>query len=126
VLNNSPSEHDRAQFIWRYEAAWTLLWALGFVARLGRPDQVCNVEFVAKTMIETTTSRFIEESELRPTADILDQADLIYRYHWAVRDASLKGQKIPARLNADVALERHHTLNWLILDEEWDDVSIDT
>ena len=27
VLDNSPSQHDRVQFIWRYEAASTLLWA---------------------------------------------------------------------------------------------------
>jgi hypothetical protein len=34
VLDNSPSQQDRIQFIWRYEAASTLLWALGFVAQL--------------------------------------------------------------------------------------------
>src|SRR5690349_13966514 len=30
VLDDSPSQHDRIQFTWRHEAAWTLLWALGF------------------------------------------------------------------------------------------------
>jgi hypothetical protein len=37
VLDHSPSPHDRYQFVWRYEAASTLLWALGFVAQLGKP-----------------------------------------------------------------------------------------
>lgn len=90
VLDKSPSQHDRIQFTWRHEAAWTLLWALGFVAQLGKPSQICDVEFAARTMAERTTSRFIEESELRPIADILDRADLIYRYHWAVRNALRK------------------------------------
>jgi hypothetical protein len=128
VLDNSPSQHDRVQFIWRYEAASTLLWALGFVAQLGKPVQPCDVEFAVGTMTETTTSQFIEDSELRPIADILDQVDLIYRYHWAVRNARIKGQQIPADLNPDVTDERHYALNWLIgyLEQAWDDVSTDT
>ena len=128
VLDNAPSEHDRTQFIWRYEAAWTLLWALGFVVQLGKPAQICDVEFAARTMTGTTTSQFIEDSELRPISDILDEADLIYRYHWAVVDARLKGQPMPAGLNPDVTLERHHALNWLIgyLEQAWDDVTTST
>ena len=128
VLDNSPSQHDRVQFIWRHEAASTLLWALGFVAQLGKPVQPCDVEFAVSTMTGTTTSQFIEDSELRPIADILDQADLIYRYHWAVRNACLKGQQIPADLHPDVTVERHYALNWLIgyLEQAWDDVSTDT
>jgi hypothetical protein len=128
VLDNSPSQHDRVQFIWRYEAASTLLWALGFVAQLGKPVQPCDAEFAVSTMTGTTTSQFIEDSELRPIADILDQVDLIYRYHWATRNAHLKGQQIPADLNPDVTDERHYALNWLIgyLEQAWDDVSTDT
>ena len=128
VLDNSPSQHDRVQFIWRYEAASTLLWALGFVAQLGKPVQPFDAEFAVSTMTGTTTSQFIKDSELRPIADILDQADLIYRYHWAVRNARLKGQQIPADLHPDVTEERHYALNWLIgyLEQAWDDVSTDT
>jgi hypothetical protein len=128
LLDNSPSEHDRIQFIWRHEAVWTLLWALGFVAQLGKPVQTCDVKFSVATITERTSSEFIADSELRPIADILDQADLIYRYHWAVRNASLAGQQIPAALNPDVTVERHHALNWLIgyLEQAWDDVSTDT
>ncbi|MBR0848325.1 DUF4272 domain-containing protein [Bradyrhizobium diazoefficiens] len=128
VLDNSPSQHDRIQFTWRHEAAWTLLWALGFVAQLGKPDQICDVSFAASTMAQRTTSEFIDDSELRPIADILDQADLIYRYHWAVSNARIKGQQMPAALNPGVTQERHHALNWLIgyQDQTWDHVTTDT
>lgn len=128
VLDNSPSQHDLIQFTWRYEAAWTLLWALGFVAELGKPAQICDVEFAVRMMTETTTSQFIEASELRPIADILDQADLIYRYHWAVRNARIKGQQIPAALDPGVTQERHHALNWLIgyMEQAWDHVTTST
>ena len=128
VLDTSPSEHDLIQFVWRHEAAWTLLWALGFVAELGKPAQICDVEFAAKTRAERTTPQFIEDSKLRPIADILDQADLIYRYHWAVRSADMKGQQVPAGLDPGVTEERHYALNWLIgYDEQaWDQVTTDS
>ena len=128
VLDNSPSQHDRIQFTWRHEAAWTLLWALGFVAQLGKPAQICDVEFAAGTMAKRTTSQFIEDSELRPIAEILDQADLIYRYHWAARNARIRGQPVPAGLDPGVTQERHHALNWLIgyNEEAWDDVTTHT
>jgi hypothetical protein len=128
VLDSSPSQHERLQFAWRYEAASTLLWALGFVAQLGKPVQPCDVEFAVGTMSGTTTSQFIKHSELRPLADILDQVDLVYRYHWAVRNARIKGQQIPADLDPSVTEERHYALNWLIgyLEQAWDDVSTDT
>jgi hypothetical protein len=129
VLDSAPSQHDRIQFTWRYEAAWALLWALGFVAQLGKPAQICDVKFAVRTMTQRTTSKFIEDAELRPIASILDQADLIYRYHWAVRDAHLKGQPMPAALDPGVTAERHYAFNWLIgfwKDQAWDNITTDT
>ena len=126
VLDKSPSQQDRIQFTWRHEAAWTLLWALGFVAQLGKPAQICDVEFAAGTMAQTTTSQFIEDSKLRPITEILDQADLIYRYHWAVRNARIKGQQIPAALDPGVTQERHYALNWLVMEQAWDDITTAT
>jgi hypothetical protein len=99
---------------------------LGFVAELGTPTHACDVNLAASAMTERTTSQFIEDSKLRPIADILDQADLIYRYHWAVRNARLKGQQTPGALDAGVTQERHHALNWLVMEEAWDDVTTDT
>ena len=85
------------------------------------------MNFAVSKKLERTTSQFIEDSELRPIADILDQADLIYRYHWAVTNARMKGQQIPAGLDAGVTQERHYALNWLIGTEQaWDDVTTDT
>ena len=38
-----PSIHDRSQFSWRYECAYTLLWALGYIDELKKPDSECDV-----------------------------------------------------------------------------------
>lgn len=128
IHDPSPSEHDKTQFIWRYEAAWVLLWALGYVDELTYPDKICDVPKAVRFMQKRTKDEFIADAKLRPISDILDQADLIYRYHWAVVDARIKGKQSPSNLDSSVVLERHYALNWLIgyMNQAWDDISTDT
>lgn len=123
-----PSQHDRIQFSWRYEAACTLLWALGYIGELGKPTAICDVAGAVKVMHQRSNEQFLADARLRPLVEILDQADLIYRYHWAVVDARIKGQLAPAGLEPGVTLERHYALNWLIgyQDQPWDEISTDT
>jgi len=116
------------QFSWRGECVWVLLWSLGYVDELDRPEKECDAEKIADLFEKHPKDAFLKDAKLRPLGEILDQADLIYRYHWAVVDSRVKGNEAPAKLNADVVAERHYVLNWLIgyLDQEWDAVSTDT
>ena len=128
IDNPEPSQFDKTQFIWRYEAAWVLLWALGYVEELKPPTEICDVPASVSFLRERGREQFITDSELRPINELLDQNDLIYRYHWAVVDSRVNGLKIPKEIDSSVILERHYALNWLIgyMDQEWDDVSTDT
>lgn len=123
------SDRSKIQATWKIEAVWTLLWALGKIERIEFPTTICDTELIQSLMprLDGTTDRFIEEADLRDTHTILDATDLIYRIHWAVRDAQLNGLQVPAQLDPDVVQERHYTLNWLIFyAEHWDDVTTDT
>ena len=126
--NISPTDHDRVQFVWRYEAAWVLLWALGYVEKLEKPTDICDVPRAVTFMHERKVMQFVADAKLRSMQEILDKADQIYRYHWAVVDARIKGTEAPAALEPGVTLERHYALNWLIgyMEQEWDDISTDT
>jgi hypothetical protein len=128
IDSRAPSQHDRSQFSWRFECAWVLLWALGYVDKLEKPVSPCNPASAFGFMRPRTPARFIAEAKLRNLSEILDQADRIYRYHWAVVDARVNGKPTPAGLDADVVMERHYALNWLIgyMKQEWDDISTDT
>jgi hypothetical protein len=128
IKNPKPSEKDRAKFSWRYECLWVGLWSLGYVETLDRPGGICDVPRAVGFLRDRDTAQFIKDAKLRPLAEILDQADLIYRYHWAVVDARLKKQPAPARLEGGVVQERHYILNWLIgyMAQDWDDISTDT
>jgi hypothetical protein len=128
INDPAPSEHDRIQFCWRYECLWVFLWALGFVEKLARPDQVCDAGTAVRHLVDHSTESFIAAARLRSIEEILDEADLAYRYDWAAVDARVKGQPAPAGLDGGIIKERHYALNWLIgyMNEAWDDVSTDT
>jgi len=128
LSSSTPPPQDVVSFTWRYESAWTLLWALGYVSELGKPSDICDVPMAVKTMKERTAEQFLNDANLRPLAQVLDQADLTYRYHWAVVDARINDRPCPAGLDPGIVYERHYALNWLIgyMDQEWDDVSTDT
>lgn len=128
IFNESPSKHERIQFCWRYECYWVMLWALGYIDELHYPSDICDVPRSVRILANSTIEEFIANSKVRRKREILDDADLIYRYHWAVVDARIKGEQMPGNLDQGVVMERHYALNWLIgyMDQEWDDISTDT
>jgi hypothetical protein len=128
IENPSPTQHDRVQFAWRYEGLWTLLWALGYTDSLDYPDKICDVPKAVEFLRGKKTDEFVSNAKLRDLSAILDEADLIYRYDWAVVNARVKKEDAPTGLDGGVVVERHHALNWLIgyMNQDWDDVTTDT
>jgi hypothetical protein len=127
IDNPEPSAHDCVQFCWRYEAAWVMFWALNFIdGPLSVPDQICDVPRLVQAVRDT---KILSANGCRATQPLLDEADLVYRYHWAIRQASIDGKSPPGGLDPGVVRERHHALNWLIgydSSAAWDDVGTDT
>lgn len=127
--NPNPDQTTVVNMTWRYECALVGLWALGLEHQLSYPDGICNVAAMG-TMVRELGSweAIMKASVLRAPSEILDEADLVYRYDWACVEARLKGREEPAGLNSGVVLERHRMFNWLIryMDSEWDDISTDT
>jgi Domain of unknown function (DUF4272) len=123
-----PTEQQKIDSNWRYESLHVLLWALGYIDTLSYPDKMCNVADDVKIIYELKEKGFREKAKLRSKKEILDQADLILRLHWACVSARVKGEPVHGGLDKSVVFERHHTLNWLInyLNQAWDDVTTDT
>lgn len=128
LLKKRPARQEMLNFKWRYESLWGLLWALGRVKDLGAPISTCNVQRAVRMVREIPSEHLIGRAKSRPISELLDEADLIYRYDWAVVDARIKGEDPPGNLNPGAVYERHYALNWLIcyMGQEWDDVTTDT
>jgi hypothetical protein len=122
-----PDEMTRVQFSWQYECAWVMLWALRyFDGPLAFPNEICDVPRLVETVRDATD---LGANGVQSTNNVLNEADLIYRYHWAVRQSAIDGKPAPGGLIPGVVQERHRALNWLINDDDsaaWDDVATHT
>lgn len=142
----NPDPEQCRRLVWRLEAIWVLLWALGYVEDLKWPSGMCDVPKLAGLISSHEDDpNFIAKAHLRTTAEILDAQDLMMRTHWAVRDAMLhrggtipegldwsgKSEFIPVTMSAAVGVveERHYVLNWLVnylAPKDWDSVDTPT
>lgn len=126
LQGDAVSEADAVRFSWRVEAMVPLMWAIGLIDELWFPSEDVNAQEILDYWqgFSHDDPRRIGH---RDVEEILDQADLIYRIHWAVREggAVREGAQGPI---PEVVRERHHALNWLIGYEgdDWDDVQTDT
>ncbi|MCL2235889.1 MAG: DUF4272 domain-containing protein [Defluviitaleaceae bacterium] len=128
LLDDTKDTHSAIQFSWQYECLNVMLWALNFVDELTFPDDICDVSAVVRIIqSHETFGDFLAASSLRNKEEILDQADLIYRYNWACVDARINNRAMTT-INPGVVAERHRALNWLIhyCEQPWDEVTTDT
>ena len=65
---------------------------------------------------------------MRNKEKIMDEADKIYRLHWACVSSRIQGQEAPAGMIESIVMERRRGLFWMMghLDEGWDHISMDT
>ncbi|WP_454055378.1 DUF4272 domain-containing protein [Clostridium sp. Marseille-Q7071] len=131
IIFGSPDIQEVINMAWKYEAYWTLIWALGIADKLEYPSQICDCNFAIRAVADYEDfNDFMKTVKLRSIEEILDEADLIYRYNWACVNARIHGENPPAGLDPGVVFERHWGLNWLIgkgtYNDNWDSVSTDT
>ncbi len=130
IFTLDVTEQEVVNMMWKYEAYWTLIWALGLVEKLEFPSGICDCEYaVSVVSSHKNFDDFMKTVKLREIDEILDETDLIYRYDWACVNARLKGEMPPANMDSSVVVERHRGLNWLVGaygSEDWDNVQANT
>ena len=126
----NSTEQTQIQYAWQYENLWVMEWALGLTDDLFWPTRICDVPQSVRIMREyPSMEELTAAARLRPRKELLDQADLIYRLHWACVDARVMGMPAPQELEEGVVMERHRALFWLAGCDEmcpWDDVDLST
>jgi hypothetical protein len=122
----SGADSSVGLFKMQVEALWALSWCLSLVPALSFADP-CSASFVSmlpdlKAGEAGATLR--EKAHLRALLDISKVRDLAYVLHWGLRQSALDGR--PAPLPEYVVAERRRALEWLLSEEPWDQVSLDT
>jgi hypothetical protein len=114
IENAASSNDEQNRYLWRYEGLAVLMWALGYTDTLGRPDTAAEVRQIVSPLSQRTLEQFTADAKLRSPAELLDEADLIFRYQWAVNDARKHGKSAPAGLDRSIVQQRQDMLNWLV------------
>lgn len=131
LLEEKSSKRDCIHFSWQMEALYFIAWCAGLLDCSEVPSQESSVEPILDLFPgETETPERLRAAiRIRAKSEILDRADLLYRLHWAIRDARLSGSEEPKGVNGGIVQEWHRAVNWMIqYDEEddWDQVGTDT
>jgi hypothetical protein len=119
---------DPRPFMWQIESMWGLAWAICVVDTLDF-GQRCSQDFVR--MLPDLKSNgdaggFRQRATLRSDESIVAMADLAYCLCNSIVDESLKGTQITHAVPAYVIFSRRRALEWLLTDDDWNSVSMDT
>ncbi|NNF53774.1 MAG: DUF4272 domain-containing protein [Acidimicrobiales bacterium] len=114
LAHDAPPQQDLVNALWRYECVPVLLWAVGLIDHLEFPQQVCDVPAITDLVLSADFDSLDLAGHLRPVSELLDEVDLMYRLHWAIRDRELNGQESLPGVQPGVVMERRNALEWLV------------
>ena len=117
-----------ALYQWQVQGIYVLAWALGIIndIDLWRPCPDDLVLQLPNLKASPSTAELRGSLTLRSVQEIAGAADLAYCLHWAVRDARLNGRATPGDIEESEIMERRRALEWLISEDDWYEVSLDT
>lgn len=123
LMKKSITPQDKVNSTWLVECLQVLTWGLGLI-ELNHFRQ-CSEELASKWPLGRDPKEFISTAKVRPFEEIYLECDLLYRLHWASREAWLKKQK--SKLDEGIIEERDRAIRWLAgVETNWDEISTDT
>ncbi|WP_447928958.1 DUF4272 domain-containing protein [Vreelandella sp. EE27] len=125
---DDPFDQRASFFQWQVEALWATTWVTNHHNKLDFSDS-CSDDFIAlfpDLNTGTPSTYFKDLARVRGAEEIVAALDLVYCLHWAIRDAELRGIPAPGKVPPLVVRERRRALEWIISNEGWDDIALDT
>lgn len=109
------------------EAVFALMWIASLADdmdfRKRCPDDL--VYSLPNLHVGESSAEWRRKAKLRDTEELLLATDLAYFLHWAFVEATFKGRGLH-KVDMQSVRDRRQALEWLFVDEDWDDVPLDT
>jgi hypothetical protein len=109
---------------------FTLAWAVGLIE--GADDFAAFVPDSLIHVVPHPPPQATSIASVRPRVEpvdcvrIIGALDLAYCLRWGVVESTLRGDELPAAPHPRVVVERRQALEWILGDQPWDDVLMDT
>ena len=119
---------DRDAFKVQVEGLWALAWAVNIVPEINfwRDCSSSFVNLLPNLKTGESAARTKSQAALRASDQIIAACDLSYCLHWIIRDALIKDDPFPPDLKPYVVIERRRALEWMLSEDAWHMVSLDT
>jgi len=123
----SGSQMNPTPFMEQIEGMWALCWSLNVVPDLdfSKPCSGDFVKLLPDLKKDGAGAAFRGKASLRDSEEVVAKCDLAYCLHWGVVHAGLTG-KLKKAIKPYVIVERRRSLEWLLSEESWDEVPLDT
>lgn len=122
-VQNENGAAGSIDFSWRCYGYYVLLWSLGFIEQLGRPDSSPEHEEAEELLDQFDRESFLAAAKLRSDDELLDAADLMACYALTMDAADEMGEVVD-EADDGVVLEYRIALSWLIDPDarDWDTI----
>lgn len=123
----SGSQMNPTPFMEQIEGMWALCWSLNVVPDLdfSKPCSDDFVKLLPDLKKDEAGAAFRGKASLRDSEEVVAKCDLAYCLHWGVVHAGLT-RKLKKAIKPYVIVERRRALEWLLSEESWDEVPLDT
>lgn len=119
---------DRQYFANQIESMWALGWSISLFPSLvlSAPCAETFVYELPNLKQDSRSQSLREKASIRSSSEIAMACDMAYCLHWAMRDAQLKHISFGLRVEDYIIVERRRAFEWLMTNDNWDEVSLDT
>lgn len=129
VMENKASKQDLVEVVWEYECCWALFWILGLIDDISDAGTICDCEKAIRFVSQCESIEdFKSKCSPRSIDEILDMADLYFRYDWACDHHSHIDSDWPiGSLDSDIVYERRLAIEWTMRStDDWFDITLHT
>jgi len=121
------SQMDTSLFKEQIEGIWALCWCSNIVSDLdfSKPCSGDFVKLLPDLKKDESGANFREKASLREPEEVVAKCDLAYCLHWGIVHAGLTG-RLKKAINTYVIIERRRALEWILSNESWVEISLDT
>lgn len=119
---------DKEPFRVQVEANWALAWSVSLVKELDWTS-CCSPSFsrlLPNLKKHERSAALRAKCQIRSLDEIRSQRDLAYCVHWGVRQACVAGAEVAVDLSIDELEARRRALEWLLIEQRWDAIALDT
>ena len=110
---------------WLRESLFALAWSINLVDSFPLPnEEVTLTGLFAKMPPSIPTGDFCMNAKFRKAKEIFFQLDLYYCLNWLIVEHGEKG--FIGSVKKGIVIERRLALEWLVSDEPWNEITLDT